>query len=417
MPVSPAPAREARKVDATTAESLSEWLWAVSFADDDDRELTSAEVEAAILGGQVSAETIAWREGLPDWLPLGEIDAFRPAFAKRFATAAADTHPAHPVPPREPSNPVASKAESPAPTPLAEEDGITVIAPSVPPPEAPVWTSTMPPATPEEEGGVDSGPPNSQVTTLRNAAREDWRRSTADLLAELAGDAPSPPVALPAAAIPVPAGPASPPPLPRPPPPPRVPIFSSFPPPKSKARIVAYVVVAVIVVGMLAGLALLIAKVLATPDDPTLGGTPSPVARPSAEGAAASSVMPSASPSATAAPRAAGSGAADLAQMIQQNVDRSSEVAGTPFDERTARAALAEAVQRAALCRKKGDEKGPAKVAVTFDPATGRPSDVRLIGRYAGTQSGSCIETTLRAIRTKKFSGEPVTIEDSVLLR
>jgi len=47
-------------------------LWAVSYSDDDDRELTSTQIAGAIRRGEIDGETIVWRPGMDDWEPLSE---------------------------------------------------------------------------------------------------------------------------------------------------------------------------------------------------------------------------------------------------------------------------------------------------------------------------------------------------------
>jgi hypothetical protein len=53
------------------AEPVSD-LWAVSYSDDDDRELSSAEVARALELGEIDGTTIVWRPGMADWQPLGQ---------------------------------------------------------------------------------------------------------------------------------------------------------------------------------------------------------------------------------------------------------------------------------------------------------------------------------------------------------
>ncbi len=48
-------------------------LWVVSFGADDDRELTTTQLQDTIAKGRVTRETIVWREGMQDWLPIGKI--------------------------------------------------------------------------------------------------------------------------------------------------------------------------------------------------------------------------------------------------------------------------------------------------------------------------------------------------------
>lgn len=408
--------------DLTAAGAVSDWLWAVSFAEDDDRELTFAEVKAAILARQVDAETIAWREGLSDWLPLGEIDVFRPVFAELArspAPARAGAKPAVTIggggAPATAASPEARAA------PAAGKGAPTASAATAEPPTRPAAGPVAAPVAPVELAAGETAAAGTSPAPDAGDDREDWRRSTADLLAELAGGAQQLRPGLPVGAAPVAPDPESLPPLPRPPAAPKFSLSPSLMPPRSASRVIAYVVVALLVVAALAGIVLLVTKGLAPSDDPTLRPVAAPAVRPSVPASASSArVTPletSAAMGSSSTPATYGSSGADLARIVRENVDRSGGSTGTPFDERTAREVLAEAAGRAALCRKPEDEKGPAKAAVTFDPATGRPSDVRLLGRYAGTGSGACIVATLRAVRTKRYSGEPVTLEQTVMLR
>ncbi len=56
--------------------------WMVSYADDDDREKTTAQVKAAFENQEIHAETLIWRDGMDDWLLLREV----PVFSKLFPT-------------------------------------------------------------------------------------------------------------------------------------------------------------------------------------------------------------------------------------------------------------------------------------------------------------------------------------------
>ncbi len=401
--------------------AVSDWLWAVSFAEDDDRELTFAEVKAAILDRKVNAETIAWREGLSDWLPLGEIDVFRPVFAELARSPVPPRVGARPAVPGRGGEVAASGGKPETPAAAAVVGGAQAEAGEAMRKAAPLPTpeGRAPAVVAASAAGGGSAPaPGTASAPPAEDDREDWRRSTADLLAEIAGGTQVAHPGAPVGVTPVVPDPESLPPFPRPPAAPRFSFAPSLAPPKSISRTIAYVLVALLVLAALVGIVLLVVKGLAPGDDPTL--RPATVPGPRASSSAPSSIAfaaPGESPAAAAAPATSGSAGVDLARMVRDNVDRSGGATGVPFDEPGARAVLAEAAQRAALCRKPGDEKGPAKAAITFDPATGRPSDVRLIGRYGGTGSGACIEATLRAVRTKRFSGAPITLEQTVMLR
>ena len=48
-------------------------LWVVSFGADDDRELSTSQLRDTIAKGLVTRDTIVWREGMTDWLPIGKL--------------------------------------------------------------------------------------------------------------------------------------------------------------------------------------------------------------------------------------------------------------------------------------------------------------------------------------------------------
>jgi hypothetical protein len=116
----------------------------------------------------------------------------------------------------------------------------------------------------------------------------------------------------------------------------------------------------------------------------------------------------------------AGSSSADLVSAVSASLGPGGEEdSGPEFDRKRAEARLADAAKRASACRPKNsnEQKGPAKVEVTFDPETGGVSLVRVFGRYADTKTGTCITLTMKAIHVRKFSGAPVTLEQSVMVR
>jgi len=51
--------------------------------------MTAAEVQQRFAGGEIDAETYAWREGFADWLPLAQVDAFAALAASGSTTTAA----------------------------------------------------------------------------------------------------------------------------------------------------------------------------------------------------------------------------------------------------------------------------------------------------------------------------------------
>jgi hypothetical protein len=49
-------------------------LWVVSYAETDDRELTLLQVERALGRREIDEQTLVWRDGMDEWIPLGKVD-------------------------------------------------------------------------------------------------------------------------------------------------------------------------------------------------------------------------------------------------------------------------------------------------------------------------------------------------------
>ncbi len=108
-----------------------EELWVVSFSDDDDRELTAEQIGGALERQEIDRETIVWREGMSDWLPIEAV----PELAGVLRAAA--------PPISLPSNDINEIEEAPisaAPISLEpeslESDAFAAIAPEEPGPRA-----------------------------------------------------------------------------------------------------------------------------------------------------------------------------------------------------------------------------------------------------------------------------------------
>lgn len=93
--------------------------WTVNVADGDQRSLTTAQLVDLHREGVVNDETYAWREGMDDWLPLGEIEALR-SLLSSGAPAAGSAPPA----------PISAPAPAPAPTPAPAAPMFAAAAPS-----------------------------------------------------------------------------------------------------------------------------------------------------------------------------------------------------------------------------------------------------------------------------------------------
>ncbi len=358
---------------------VSDWLWAVSFDSEADREMTFKEVVAAFEAGEIDAETIVWREGMDDWLPLREVEEFQSVAGVRSSLDGDDTE------------------SEVAPVGGPASDG-----------GAPASGFNLADAL-EDIDDDDLDPPAD--------SREAWRRSTADLLAELSlgKDAPAGVGANPIASA-LGSLEASDPPRPAVPS-----LRPSLIPPRGPARIIVFVLVGVVVLFAITGVVVLVVYGLRSEPDPTLLAPGPSARRPQGEQLQGSA---SPEPSAAATPHSsaeAGSASADLASAVSAHMGpgEPEDPEGPKFDRNTAERKLAEAAHRASACRPKNsdDQQGPARVAVTFDPASGGVSRVQLLGRYAGTQTGNCIELTMKSLHLRNFTGPPVTIEQAVMVR
>jgi hypothetical protein len=111
-------------------------LWAVSFGEEDDRELTEAQIAEEAARGNLHRDMLVWREGMEGWVPLHrvpELARLLPEETDRTHEAALPTNPAAPpplarttlgvgpvpMPPQEAkSDPEAARADDPVATPV-----------------------------------------------------------------------------------------------------------------------------------------------------------------------------------------------------------------------------------------------------------------------------------------------------------
>ncbi len=57
-------------------------LWLVSYADDDDREMTAEQIFHAMRRGEIDGDTIVWRDGMPEWQAIVDVDPLQRAIGK-----------------------------------------------------------------------------------------------------------------------------------------------------------------------------------------------------------------------------------------------------------------------------------------------------------------------------------------------
>ena len=68
----PAPFENVQVLDSIPEQPPSD-LWVVSYGEEDDRELTEAQIAAELTRGKINATTIVWREEMPEWLPISGV--------------------------------------------------------------------------------------------------------------------------------------------------------------------------------------------------------------------------------------------------------------------------------------------------------------------------------------------------------
>ena len=115
-------------------------LWLVSFGDDDDREMRSPEIAQALRKGEIGADTIVWREGLPEWVAINTVPMLARLLVTSGETRAAPAAVLGKIPlvqreDRSKSGP-ASAAETPVAVPNAKVPATSAVAAATPGPTA-----------------------------------------------------------------------------------------------------------------------------------------------------------------------------------------------------------------------------------------------------------------------------------------
>lgn len=90
----------------------NETLWLVSYADDDDREMTAQQIFQAMRRGEIDGDTIVWRDGMAEWQAISDVHALQQALHRAAGRGTIDKKrtvlggfQAHPRPPRPDSAP------------------------------------------------------------------------------------------------------------------------------------------------------------------------------------------------------------------------------------------------------------------------------------------------------------------------
>lgn len=76
---------------------MAEWFYAKDNAQHGP--VSDFEIRSLISSGQITQDTVIWREGMADWLPLSEVKDFQPTQASGLQNTAAGPPPASPASP------------------------------------------------------------------------------------------------------------------------------------------------------------------------------------------------------------------------------------------------------------------------------------------------------------------------------
>jgi predicted Zn finger-like uncharacterized protein len=449
--------------------------WTVNVADGDQRVMTEPEVVAAYRAGVVTHDTYCWKDGMADWLPVGEIAALHAACssgaaagefpAKGQDAAAAPTRTSTPPagPPRASTSP---KERNGAPSAAAsataarraggraaaadlfrgvaqaggEDEVMTSAPPSLPSPgdahraSAAKDTGAAAPsmtATTEASGLIDIRQLGQQ---MRPAADEKKKTRVDDIMNIGGGGAFGPSLAAPVLTAP------------------SLEHYSQ-PPPGMLAGPVASQVKsrALMIVAVSAGFFFLVAAVGVlvlifrgtgpgeerdrTPTSATTtaaGSSTGAASGTSAASAVEAPVAPSATAAASAAPSESASAAASASAGPSETSHAASGAApkayvavaapkeappaapaGAEFNMGETRARLGAIAGGVQTC-KRGDTSGSGRVEIVFGPSGSAQSATLLGGSpFDGTPTGKCVEARFRQAKVPAFGGGPQTVTKS----
>ena len=405
----PAPASLA----ATPAPApAAEILWAVDYPDGQDRELTVAVLEKELASGTIGLSTLVWREGMGEWLELGQV-----------AELKSITAPAKPAPIPEPPA-QRPKAYSAPRLDLAKLGGLPKPppAPSAPLVDFPLreaMSSAPPPPAPKPRSPTMAGIGALPLLPTPSSPM-------AEAIAPALAFPPPAPVMVPAPALAAPFAAPVQSSFARPSPTPvgataSVANIPDWPQKKSRAPLV---IGGILLVAIAAGAFFMLGSsedklpppvpISALPA--AVPTTRAAVAEPQAaadapsntgEGQGARTAVEPPSPSPTVTPNA---GFAELFASGARHADGKGPGPTQRFDQGAANKALAAAAFMTAKCREKGGPAGKATLVVTFAPSGQVASATVSDPPFAGTSSGACIAAAMKNATVPAFSGLPGTV-------
>jgi hypothetical protein len=414
-PPAPAPVAAA----PAPAAPIAETLWAVDYPDGQDRELTVAEIEKELASGAVSLTSLVWREGMGEWLELGQVTELKGITAPTKPAPVPEPPAQRPQAPSAPAIDLPKLGGLPKPRPpapsvpvidFALHEAISSAPPPAPKPRSPtiagIGALPMPPHAPPPP---PAPPPMAPVA------------APAPAFPEAPVMVPAPALAAPFAATaqatfgrpsPTPVGATAP-----------VANIPDWPQKKSRMPLI---IGGVALLAVAAGAFFVLGSAddklpppvpisalpAAAPTTPrTAAAQPQAIAdRPNStsegQGSRAAIEPPSGSPTAT--PNA---GFAELFASGARHADDKKGAGPTQrFDPNAAKSALAAAAFETPKCREKGGPSGKATLVVTFEPSGKVASATVSDPPFAGTSSGACIAAAMKKATVPAFSGLPGTV-------
>ncbi len=405
----PGPAARPARVAATESTSPAiakpsaavENLWAVDYPDGEDRELTLVQIERELVAGAIDEHTLVWRDGMNEWLELGQLPELRALHARRA-----------PQPPARP--------------PLPSESDVTL-------PQLPLPLAGPPPF--ESSGSVidfarhdvreaPAAPvPAANFSTVRGSHPPTPPTSASNPRGPAQNFQPVAPAPAPLPAL-VARGPARPAPT----------TLGALPPisdvaewpPKSRLPLFGAAFALLALGGLifyltrssadqlppLTPISALPASVSsARPAEPAPSTTPEPAG----ESVQSNAALQPPGHGALTAPNA---GFAELFADGARSADQTHGASATArFNAAAAKAALANAANQTAQCREKSGPTGKATVVVTFAPGGKVENATVNDSPFAGTSRGACIAAAMRGATVPPFSGPPGTVTKIISIR
>ncbi len=430
--------------------------WTVNVADSDQRTMSEDEIVAAYRAGVVTDETLCWKEGQPDWLPIQEVAALHAACAATAIGRARDEdHGA-----MKGNEAIAGTAALPTGR-AAAKDGNGAASP---PPTAAVAArrqggraaaadlfgsvaqaggedevlTSAPVGTPHQKGGAPQ-PPSMTATSeasglidirqlgaqMRSSSDEKKKSRVDDIMNLGGGGAFSPSLAAPVLSAP------------------SLEHYSQPPPSllggpvaaqaKSKALIFLALGAGTFFLVAAVGIAVVLVRGKGFTASDENERTPTSVSAAATTSAPVTSVAmnaPSAQASASSAPEAAsapsspsspppspvakvGAGGPPKEFKAIAPKELPAGAPGAEFNMGEARSRLAAIAGGLQTC-KRADTTGAGKVEIVFAPSGGVQSAVLMGGSpFDGTPTGKCVEARFRQARVPPFGGGPFSVSKS----